>query len=144
DFAVQHGMRLDHLDRETYRQKTSPEVLARLRERYGDFFVIPEGGSSPLALSGCAELVTEVGIPFDYICCPCGTGGTLAGIASGLGDGQHAIGFAALKGAEFLNEEVRRLQEAALGKTTGNWSVEQRFHFGGFAKKKPDLTRFIE
>ena len=36
-----------------------------------------------LAVRGCAELPAEIDIDFDVICCACGTGGTLAGIAAG-------------------------------------------------------------
>jgi 1-aminocyclopropane-1-carboxylate deaminase len=68
------------------------------------------------------------------ICCACGTGGTLAGLAAGLRPGQTAIGFSALKGGTFLNGDVRRLQ-AEYGKPTDNWSIETDHHFGGFAKR---------
>ena len=40
------------------------------------------------------------------------SGGTLAGIAAGLRDGQRAIGFSALKGGEFLAGDVTRLSIA--------------------------------
>jgi hypothetical protein len=53
-------------------------------------------------LRGCTELRGEIDIDFDVIFCACGTGGTLAGIAAGLSSGQRAIGFAALRGGQFL------------------------------------------
>ncbi len=34
---------------------------------------LPEGGATPLALKGVAELVTEIDIPYDILCAPCGT-----------------------------------------------------------------------
>lgn len=143
-FAESRGMQLDYMDRGTYRRKDDPSVLAGLRDRYGEFFLIPEGGSNTRALPGCVELVGEIAVPFDVICCPCGTGGTLAGIAAGLAPEQQALGFAVLKGAEFLNDDVRGLQEAAYGQVGGNWRIEQAFHFGGYAKTKPELTAFID
>ncbi|MEV0392855.1 1-aminocyclopropane-1-carboxylate deaminase/D-cysteine desulfhydrase [Polymorphospora rubra] len=82
--ARELGMTLTYLDRTTWRRKTSPEITDALRHRFGDFFLIPEGGSNPLALPGCAEMVAEIVEPFDVICCPVGTGGTLAGIVSAL------------------------------------------------------------
>ena len=142
--AVGDGMRLHYLDRATYRHKTSPEVLARLRGQFGDCYVIPEGGSAPGALAGCAELVTEIEQPFDLIVCPVGTGGTLAGLSSGLTDGQRALGFAVLRGAEYLDGEVARLQTAALGQVLDNWRIDHRFHCGGFAKRTPALDELIE
>lgn len=67
---------------------TSPVVeladdRAALRERWGDFYLLPEGGSNAAALKGCAELGAEAA-GYDVVCCPCGTGGTLAGLAAGL------------------------------------------------------------
>jgi 1-aminocyclopropane-1-carboxylate deaminase len=139
-FARDRGMRLTYLDRAGYRRKTSPELLSVLRQRFGDFFLIPEGGTNAWAIPGCAELVGEIDIAFDVICCPCGTGGTLAGITTALAPGQRALGFAALKGADFLVDEVRRLQSDA---PSGEWSIEQEFHFGGFAKRTAVLDEFI-
>ncbi|MEV0728520.1 pyridoxal-phosphate dependent enzyme [Polymorphospora sp. NPDC050346] len=134
------GMTLTYLDRTTWRRKTSPEVVAALRRRFGDFFLIPEGGSNRLALPGCTELVAEIAEPFDVICCPVGTGGTLAGIISALstrpteaagpaghahpaeaanpaGPRPRAIGFAALKGGTFLTAEVAALIDPAAPST---------------------------
>ena len=143
DYAARHGMRLVYLDRATYRDKMSPEVIAGLHDRFGDFYPLPEGGSNAAALRGCAEIPGEIGRPFDLICCPCGTGGTLAGLAHGLAAGQRALGFSALKGGQFLAGDVRSLQRAAFGAPSENWSIYHDFHFGGFAKRNPALDEFI-
>ena len=143
DYAVRHGMRLVYLDRATYRDKMSPEVIAGLHGRFGDFYLLPEGGSNATALRGCAEIPGEIGRPFDLICCPSGTGGTLAGLAHGLAAGQRALGFSVLKGGQFLAGDVRSLQRAAFGAPSENWSIYHDFHFGGFAKRNPALDEFI-
>lgn len=141
-FAVSCGMRLTYLDRETYREKHSAAVVARLHEEFGDFYLLPEGGSNEAAVRGCAELPAELGDGFDVICCAVGTGGTLAGIAAGLAPGQRAVGFAALKGG-FLGAEVAALQRRTYGKTVGDWHVEDDFHCGGYARTSPELRDFI-
>jgi 1-aminocyclopropane-1-carboxylate deaminase len=142
-FAVNQGMRLTYLDRDTYRHKTEPDVVAALVAEFGRCYVLPEGGSNGLAVRGCAELPAEIDVNFDLICCACGTGGTLAGIAAGLrSDRQRALGFAVLKGGHFLDDEVRRLQ-TEYGTVTDNWSIDYDFHFGGYAKRKPELVAFI-
>jgi 1-aminocyclopropane-1-carboxylate deaminase len=143
DAAVRYGMRLTYLDRGTYRDKTSPAVIAALHHRFGDFYLLPEGGSNAAAVRGCAEVPGEIGRPFDLICCPCGTGGTLAGLAHGLGAGQRALGFSVLKGGQFLARDVAGLQREAFGASPANWSIEHGFHFGGFAKRTPALDEFI-
>lgn len=141
-YAVSQGMRLTYMDRDTYRRKTEPDVLASLVDQFGPCYMLPEGGSNGLAVRGCAELPAEIDIDFDTICCACGTGGTLAGIAAGLRDEQRALGFAVLKGGQFLNGEVHRLQQE-YGAVTDNWSIDYDFHFGGYAKRTPTLDTFI-
>ena len=141
--ATSHGMRLAYMDRMTYRRKNDSDVIDGLRAEFGQFYLLPEGGSNALALRGCAELVDEIDIEFDIVCCSCGTGGTLAGIAGALHEGQQALGFAVLKGGAFLVDDVSNFQKSAYGHSTNNWRIELGFHFGGFAKKNPDLDAFI-
>jgi 1-aminocyclopropane-1-carboxylate deaminase len=143
-YAVEHGMRLTYMDRATYRRKHESDVIEGLREEFGDFYLLPEGGSNSLALQGCEEIPREIVEGFDIICCPVGTGGTLAGIAAGLSSEQEAIGFSVLKGGAFLKQDIRVMQENAYGHARGRWSVELDFHFGGYAKKKPELNSFID
>lgn len=142
--AVTHGMTLTYLDRTTYRRKTEPDVLTDLLDRFGPSYVVPEGGSNGLAAQGCAELPAEITVGFDIICCACGTGGTLAGIAGGLTGEERALGFAVLKGAQFLDAEVRRIQNEGFGSTTTNWTIDYDFHFGGYAKRTPGLDAFVD
>jgi 1-aminocyclopropane-1-carboxylate deaminase len=142
-YAAAQGMRLGYLDRTTYRHKTEPDVIAQLHRRFGDFYLLPEGGSNAAAVRGCGELPAEIDQPFDVICCACGTGGTLAGIAAGLRPGQRALGFSALKGGQFLHHEVERLQAETYGTIKGDWAIAYDFHFGGFARRTPVLDEFI-
>ncbi|GAA2414814.1 pyridoxal-phosphate dependent enzyme [Actinomadura vinacea] len=142
-FAAAQGMRLVYLDRSTYRRKSEPDVIIELHRRFGDFYLLPEGGSNAAAVRGCAELPTEIDQAFDVICCACGTGGTLAGIAAGLRPRQRALGFSALKGGQFLRHEVERLQSETYGTTKGDWAIAYDFHFGGFARRTAVLDEFI-
>ena len=142
-YATAQGMELTYLDRETYRHKHEPRVLDALRVRFGNVYVLPEGGSNALAVRGCAELPQEIDTEFDLICCSVGSGGTLAGIAAGLAPGQHALGFSSLKGAWSLDAEVAELQHDAFGTTSGNWTINHDFHCGGFVKRTPELDKFI-
>jgi 1-aminocyclopropane-1-carboxylate deaminase len=143
DAAVADGMRLHYMDRATYRHKAEPEVIGALRRRFGDFYLVPEGGSTPFAIPGCRELVDEIEQPFDVIMCPVGTGGTLAGISAGVASGQRALGVSVLKGASSLDDEVRSLQLTATGRVAQNWTIEHRFHCGGFARRSAELDDFL-
>ncbi|WEV29701.1 pyridoxal-phosphate dependent enzyme [Streptomyces sp. 71268] len=90
--CVVDGMRLHFLTRSAYRRKAEPEVREALRARFGDCYVIPEGGSNALAATGCRTLGRELRAALDPADGPhvvgvaCGTGGTLAGLAAGLTD----------------------------------------------------------
>ncbi|MFI9050290.1 1-aminocyclopropane-1-carboxylate deaminase/D-cysteine desulfhydrase [Streptomyces sp. NPDC053427] len=142
------GMRLHFIDRARYRRKTDPDVLAALHDRFGAFRVIPEGGSNSLAAQGCTELGRELRGAADTVAVACGTGGTLAGLAAGLGPAQRAIGFPVLKGGDgpdgphFLQETVEELQRAAFGGPRGDWRLDGRFHCGGYARTTPELDAF--
>lgn len=147
--CVADGMRLHFVDRATYRRKAEPSVLRALltaavdglpvpRERV---YVVPEGGSNSLAARGCTDLGRELRGAADVVGVACGTGGTLAGLAAGLGPGQRAVGFPVLKGG-FLAGEVRALQLAAFGGPRGDWWLDERFHGGGYARTTPALDAF--
>ena len=132
-FAVSRGMRLEYVSRTAYRDKPVPP---------GRFYVLPEGGSNALAVRGCAELAAEITEPYDVLCCPVGTGGTLAGLALGLRAGARALGFSVLKGGGFLRDEVARLQREHGGESSA-WAVRTEFHFGGYARRTPELDAFV-
>lgn len=112
-FAVDHGMALHYLSRAEYRMKDSSAMIERLRQQFGDFYLLPEGGTNALAVQGCSEMLADVDADvdaeFDVVACACGTGGTLAGVVAGLKGTRRALGVAVLKGGEFLRDEVRRL-----------------------------------
>lgn len=141
-FAKAQGMHLHYMDRETYRRKDEREVLKQLEKQFGNYYMLPEGGTNELAVKGCEEVITEIDQDFDIITCPVGTGGTLSGLISGLNGQKKVLGFSSLKG-NFLQNEVEQLLLTYSASTYANWVVNSEYHFGGYAKVKPDLIRFI-
>ena len=77
---ITFGMHVDYINRSDYRQLRD---LKHWRDiplsRYSGYW-LPEGGSSEYALTGVAEIGSEIKMSFDHFCCPCGTGATLAGL----------------------------------------------------------------
>ena len=142
-FAIENGMKIYYLDRTSYRKKSSSEIINQLQEKFGDFYLLPEGGTNELAVKGCSEIINKIDIDFDYICCPCGTGGTLAGLISGLNGNKFALGFAVLKGASFLKENVNSLVKNFSNNSFPNWDVNLDYHFGGYAKTDSMLLDFV-
>lgn len=135
--ASNDGMNLQFISRRDYKNRDDKNWVRQLGRKY-DAFVVPEGGSNQLALRGVQELVDEIDIEFDHIVCPVGTGGTLAGIAGGLIDGQKAVGISTLKGETYLEGMVDDLV-----KKTTSWKLIHDYHFGGYAKFDSHLIEFI-
>lgn len=138
-FASKMNMKLHYMDRETYRTKDNVEFIDHLRNTFGDFYMIPEGGTNQLAVKGIDEFSKQLDFDFDYLCCPVGTGGTLAGLISGLDTQKQIIGFSSLKGGDFLKQEV----EQYVGTGKSNWRIETSYHFGGYGKQTRSLFNFI-
>lgn len=146
-FAQSCGMELVFTSRASMRGKSESQLLSELSINPAGACVLPQGGSNCLALPGCAELVAETvsqlgGHAPDYFITACGTGATLAGIATGLTAKAKALGIAALKGG-FLQKEVEKLLAACGEETSANWQVLDGFHHGGYAKWTPELIGFI-
>jgi 1-aminocyclopropane-1-carboxylate deaminase len=143
-FAKSCGMELRFVAREDYRLKHESSVIQKIISEYPSVYVIPEGGTNELALKGCAEILNEEDYNFyDYICCSCGTGGTLAGLVIGNNTNSKILGFSSLKG-DFLVQEVGKLLENYNGlPKTKNREINTDYHFGGYAKKNQSLIDFI-
>lgn len=141
--ACENGMTIYYLDRNMYRRKKSDEIIDSLKQKFGDFYLIPEGGSNALAVKGCTEIVNSIEIDYEYICTACGTGGTLSGIVCGLNGFKQVIGFPVLRNGEFLAKDVSEFVYNFSGQYFSNWKLQTDYHFGGYAKIKSSLIKFI-
>lgn len=135
-YAQSCGMTLHFISREAFKQKQTPEFIAQLHALYGEFYLLPEGGTNALAIKGCEEILNKEDTIFDYVCVSVGTGGTLAGIINSSQPNQKVIGFSALKG-NFLKEEVSKWTSKT------NWEITDAYSFGGYAKVNTALIEFI-
>ncbi len=135
--AEKDGMQFNFVTRTQYREKNNGAFLADLKQKYGDFYLIPEGGTNDLAIKGCEEILTSEDKIFDIICCAVGTGGTISGIINSLQPHQKAVGFPALKG-DFLSKEIKKYTK------NDQWNLVTDYHFGGYAKTTDELTNFIQ
>lgn len=140
--AQKMGMQLYFVDRESYRRKNSPEFLEDLKAQFGDFYLIPEGGTNDLAIQGTQEILKDVPSDFSHICVCIGTGGTFAGLASSLKSHQKLLGFSSLKG-EFIHQEIAKLLESNQIHPAGSYEIKTDYHFGGYGKHKLALIEFM-
>ncbi|WJJ96310.1 1-aminocyclopropane-1-carboxylate deaminase/D-cysteine desulfhydrase [Algibacter luteus] len=136
NFAQENGMQFKFVSREIYRSKISESFLESLKAEFGEFYVIPEGGTNELAVKGCQEILYPEDFNFDYICCSVGTGGTISGLINSSQPSQQVLGFPALKG-NFLKEDISKFA------TQTNWKLISDYHFGGYAKINDELVAFI-
>ncbi len=135
--AAEHGMRFKFVSRSDYREKHTIAFIKNLKEEFGDFYLVPEGGTNKLAVKGCEEILKPGDENFDVICCAIGTGGTISGLINSIHHHQKVLGFPALKG-DFLEKEIKKY--TIEGK---NWSLINKYHFGGFAKISEELIDFM-
>lgn len=138
--AKENGMQLHFVSRSSYAKKTTAPFLEELKNQFGSFYLIPEGGANELGVLGCEEILQEQKEQFDAICCAAGTGTTAAGICRSLA-GEQLLVFPVLKGGSFLLEEMKRFcTEEQLRKV----SLQLSYHFGGYAKVKPEQLEFMD
>ncbi len=135
-FAVSQGMQLHFVSRKAYREKTKPEFIANLFQLFGNFYLVPEGGTNELAVKGTEEILTPEDKEFDYICSAVGTGGTIAGLINSARPHQKVLGFPALK-EQFLHQNIAKYVNS------DNWELIRDYNFGGFAKIDKKLVDFI-
>lgn len=141
-FAQAQGMRLHYVSREAFRQRDDMKFQEELLTRFDRHYYLPEGGTNNLAVRGCAEIVPAE-LPFDYVACCVGTGGTLAGVLAGTAGRATVLGFPALKGGTFLQKEVDQLTRQYNEQEYEHYRFIHDYHFGGYARVKPELIRFI-
>lgn len=134
--AHEDGMIFKFVNRGDYRKKEEAGFLADLRKEFGDFYLMPEGGTNILAIKGCEEILVSGDERFDFICTSVGTGGTAAGLINSSFPHQKVLGFSSLKG-DFLNKDIKRLT------ANNRWDLISEYHFGGYAKISQELIIFI-
>jgi len=135
-FAIDCGMQLHFVSRTAYNNKSDSGFIETLRQKFNDFYLIPEGGTNALAVKGCEEILSEITTNFDYICVSVGTGGTISGLINASEEHQTVLGFSALKGT-FQISEIKNHS------SKNNYRLLDDYCFGGFGKIDSTLIRFI-
>ena len=160
-FAVDHGMILKYVNREMYRNKDEADFIESLKSEFGDFYLIPEGGTNQFAIHGCKEILQPADFEtYSHICCCCGTGGTITGIIAASKGKSQILGYSVLKG-DFMENEIKKLigksptltkkyfcctesKREGTDETYSNFNIINNYHFGGYAKNTSELMQFIE
>lgn len=140
-FVKNQGMQLHYVSRADYRRKHDDEFIESLHKYFGDFYLIPEGGTNELAVKGTTEWgnLLKREMDFDYLCLPVGTGGTIAGLINAMPE-KEIIGFSSLKGGSFLSDDIKKWVSGE----ANHWRIETSYHFGGYGKTNRELMEFID
>ncbi|NVJ85960.1 MAG: pyridoxal-phosphate dependent enzyme [Algoriphagus sp.] len=140
--AKAQGMELHYISRSQYREKTTPEFLENLKTLFGDFYLIPEGGTNREAIQGTEKILEEEDAIYSHICVSIGTGGTFVGILKSASPHQEIVGLSSLKG-NFIHREIETLLEKFETEPKTHFSISTEYHFGGYANYQQPLIDFI-
>jgi len=134
--CLDYGMKLLFVSRNIYKQKHTSAFWNLINFPPKNLYIIPEGGTNDLAVKGASEMLQEEDHAYESLCCPVGTGGTIAGILKNSNSKQKVIGFSSLN-HHGLKNEVNKLIDPV------QWELINDYTFGGYAKTKPELILFI-
>ncbi len=138
--ARKNGMQLYFISREKYKRKAEPSFIDELQEKFGKFYLIPEGGANELGVEGCQEILAEVDREFDYLSISAGTATTASGICRHL-KSEKLLVFPALKGGGFMLDEMAKYcTKEQLQKV----EFQVNYHFGGYGKIKQEQVEFMK
>ena len=135
------GMSLKFISRQNYKNFDSDdEDIDALKNSFGDFTMVPEGGYHAAGAKG-ASFIMDVVRPnkFSHICTAVGTATTLAGLLLKKKMDQEIIAIPVIKNMIDIPERLNYLGVAAdkIPIVFGD------YHFGGYAKHTKELISFI-
>jgi 1-aminocyclopropane-1-carboxylate deaminase len=139
--ADSYGMVLDHVSREEYRGRNEPDFLSSLSEKYPGTYMIPEGGAGEEGRKGCEEILQWIDQSrYSHILCAVGTGTMYSGLVNACRGGMHVKGISILKGMEEQGNAYKKTDRLEF---TPCCDINFGFHFGGYARKTPELIFFM-
>jgi 1-aminocyclopropane-1-carboxylate deaminase/D-cysteine desulfhydrase-like pyridoxal-dependent ACC family enzyme len=134
--AQAYGMEIQYVSREDYR------LQKQVQEKYPGYYWIPEGGYGSKGAAGAATILSLVKRLPDYthIVAATGTGTMLAGLVRAAAKGQQVTGISVMKGNTALTQAVNAL---LTGEEQASFTIEQDYHFGGYAKHPRPLIDYM-
>ena len=149
-FALDCGMKLHFISRQKYKNKSDENLVEELKQLFGDFYLVPEGGGNYEGVMGCAEILNSDLKKYDYVFCACGTATTYSGIKISAEANQKIIGISVLKGENKLIEAANEWLtffdsdpiKPSLSGTLNHSTILNEYHFGGYAKYSKELVAF--
>jgi 1-aminocyclopropane-1-carboxylate deaminase len=149
--AQSFGMKLHFLDKKDYRFKDISKILPILKQDYKNLYLIPEGGENLAGVRGCLALgwavdkqMSDLCGDDEYtVCCAVGTGSTFAGLLAASPKRAKCLGISVLKGEDTLASKVEHWLSLLGVSRPAQWSLNNQYHHGGYAKANSDLLAFM-
>ncbi len=138
--CISYGMQLKYVSRAEYDNKEDSGFIQMLLQEFGPCTIIPEGGYSEAGAKGAAliwKLIEQNA--WTHIATASGTATTLAGLLLGANT-ETIISVPVLKGMTDIEE---RIQFCGAGAKLSRLEIADGYHFGGYAKKTPELLVFM-
>tara|TARA_B100000214_G_scaffold332735_1_gene274421 strand:+ start:146 stop:1042 length:897 start_codon:yes stop_codon:yes gene_type:complete len=136
NLAKKNGMNLYYLSRKDYKLKANVNFLNKLKLKFSNFYLIPEGGTNTLAIKGSQEIINKNDNQ-NFLCCPVGTGGTITGIINAKHNNQKVLGFPAIKNFYLLQKDIEKWTK------NKKWNLINHSYSGSYAKINKVLVDFI-
>ena len=135
------GMNLKFISRKEYKDfENNEDDIAELKENFGDFTLVPEGGYNAAGAEG-ASLIMDVikNRKFSHVCMSVGTATTLAGLLLKKHINQEIVAIPVIKNMFDLPKRLNYLGVEADKKPI----VFNDYYFRGYAKHTPELISFM-
>jgi len=149
------GMRLHFVDRNEYRRRDESDYLQQLAVRFAPCLIIAEGGSNDAGIDGCELLAAQImshrdagfdtaagahiGHVTNHVVLASASGGTVSGLARGLGDNVSLHAICVLHAADTIRQMLTQHAPAAQCVT----QVVTGYEFGGYARTSLALQQFV-
>ncbi len=133
------GMQLHALSRAEYARRYQADWLAATARSH-NAYIIGEGGADACVLSAMQEFAPLLS-RYDLVAVACGSGATLAALASAAAAPTEVLGVSVLKDEGSTAARVQALLQAT---PHCPYRIESRFHNGGFARLNRTLLKFMD
>ena len=145
--AAKNGMQLQFLSRHAYRQRNQPDFLTSLQQQYPQAYLLPEGGSNALAVSGMAAVVQQLNQQCEnwtHLYTAVGTGASFAGLIKATEAmtpsppfSKSIQGIAVLNQADYLLPQIQDW----IGQTQkADWQLHTQSACGGVWENHPRIA----
>lgn len=133
------GMQFYFVNRADYDRKNDDLFIKELREKFGKFYMIPEGGYGVPGVKGASEILSfSASHSYSHILCSAGTGTMAAGMINASLPQQQMTIVSSMKGNMSLQDEI-----SSLLSERKDFRLVHDYHFGGYAKYDKTLTEFM-